>query len=92
MAHTEARKEAKRIAQERGLGGLANDTKWREFFTQVMERQLALEVKIIYEDAPSKIVAFGLLQRTIYKAVAWGQSYSSSSSGFARSPSTKYKR
>jgi hypothetical protein len=50
MADIEARQKAKRIAQERGLVGLANDTKWLEFFTQVMERQLALEVKIIYEE------------------------------------------
>jgi|SRR5690348_15614510 hypothetical protein len=50
MAHTDARQKAKRIAQERGLGGLANDTKWREFFAHVMERQLPLDVKILYEE------------------------------------------
>lgn len=47
MADIEARQKAKRIAQERGLGGLANDTKWREFFSQIVQRKLPLEVKII---------------------------------------------
>ena len=52
MVDTEARQRAKRIASERGLGGLANDTKWREFFAQVKERQMSLEVKLLYEELP----------------------------------------
>ena len=51
MADTEARNKAKRIAQERGLGGLANDTKWREFITNMEEQKIPLEVKILYEEA-----------------------------------------
>jgi hypothetical protein len=50
MVGTEARQKAKRIVEERGLGGLANDTKWREFFTHVAEQKLPLEVKVIYEE------------------------------------------
>ena len=48
-----ARNKAKRIAQERGLGGMANDTKWREFFIQVEDLKIPLEVKILYEDSGS---------------------------------------
>lgn len=50
MVDTDARQRAKRIAQERGLCGLANDTKWREFFTLIKEQQVPLEVKLIYEE------------------------------------------
>ena len=52
MADVDARRRAKRIAQERGLGRLANDTKWREFFGRVIELRIAIEVKILYEDEP----------------------------------------
>ena len=52
MADTRARQRAKRIVQERGLGALANDTKWREFFRCVSAQRLSLEVKILYEELP----------------------------------------
>ena len=50
MVDIEARQKAKRIVQERGLGGLANDTKWREFFALVQEQQISMEVKLINEE------------------------------------------
>jgi hypothetical protein len=50
MSNLEARQRAKRIAQRRGLGALANDTKWREFFSRMIERRVPLEVKILYEE------------------------------------------
>jgi len=52
VADTKARQRAKRIVQERGLGALANDTKWREFFDQVQAQRIPLEVKLIYEEFP----------------------------------------
>jgi len=52
MADTKARQRAKRIVQERGLGALANDTKWREFFNQVQALRIPLEVKLLYEEVP----------------------------------------
>jgi hypothetical protein len=50
MADNEARQRANRIVQERGLGALANDTKWREFFEQVKGQRVPLEVKFITEE------------------------------------------
>ena len=51
MADIESRQRAKRIAQRRGLGGMANDTKWREFFVRANDAAIPLEVKFIYEDS-----------------------------------------
>jgi|GEM_PF-2391254 len=50
MADTESRQRAKRIAQRRGLGGMANDTKWLEFFLPIVEAAIPLEVKFIHEE------------------------------------------
>ena len=52
MTDTEARQRARRIVQERGLGALANDTKWREFFDQMQARRIPVEVKLLHEDSP----------------------------------------
>jgi hypothetical protein len=52
MVDTKARQRAKRIVQERGLGALANDTKWREFFDQMQAQRIPLEVKLLYEEIP----------------------------------------
>jgi hypothetical protein len=54
MADTKSRNRAKRIVQDRGLGALANDTKWREFFSQAIAQRVPLEVKLLYEESPSK--------------------------------------
>lgn len=55
MTDTKARQRAKRIVQERGLGALANDTKWREFFAQMQAQRIPLEVKLLYEEVPFQV-------------------------------------
>ena len=50
MVDIETRQRAKRIAQRRGLGGLANDTKWQEFFLQMTGSAVALEIKFIHDE------------------------------------------
>lgn len=52
MVDVEARNRAKRIAQARGLGGMANDTKWREFFTEVIAQKIPVDVKLLYAESP----------------------------------------
>jgi hypothetical protein len=52
MVDVDARTRAKRIAQARGLGGMANDTKWREFFSEVIAQKIAVDVKLLYEELP----------------------------------------
>jgi hypothetical protein len=52
MADVDARNRAKRIAQARGLGGMANDTKWREFFSEVTAKKISVDVKLLYEALP----------------------------------------
>lgn len=51
MADSKARRRAKRMAQERGLGALANDTKWRELLVCLQTRQIPVEVKLLYEES-----------------------------------------
>jgi hypothetical protein len=50
MVDVETRQRAKRIAERRGLGGMANDTKWREFFLKIAGATFPLEVKFIHEE------------------------------------------
>ncbi len=50
MADIKARQRAKRMAQERGFGALANDTKWRELLVRLQTRQIPVEVKLLYEE------------------------------------------
>lgn len=52
MVAVDARNRAKRLAQARGLGAMANDTKWREFFSQVIAQNIPMEVKLLYEELP----------------------------------------
>lgn len=52
MADVDARNRAKIIAQARGLGGMANDTKWREFFSEVIAQNIPVDVKLLYEELP----------------------------------------
>jgi hypothetical protein len=52
MADMDARNRAKRIAQARGLGAMANDTKWREFFSEVIAQKVTMDVKLLYEELP----------------------------------------
>jgi hypothetical protein len=52
MADVDTRSRAKRIAQARGLGAMANDTKWREFFGEVIAQKIPVEIKLLYEESP----------------------------------------
>lgn len=52
VASVDAANRAKRIAQARGLGAMANNTKWREFFSEVIAQKIPLDVKILYEELP----------------------------------------
>ena len=54
MADVKARQRAKRIVQERGLASLANDTKWREFFSLLSGVRVPLEFKFLYGDQPHR--------------------------------------
>ncbi len=54
MVDIESRAKARRITNERNLGALANDTKWSEFFVEVHEKALKLEIKFIDADVPTK--------------------------------------
>jgi hypothetical protein len=50
MVDVDVRNRAKRIAQARGLGGMANDTKWREFFSDLIAQKIPVDVKLLYEE------------------------------------------
>lgn len=43
---------AKRIATERGLGGMSNNTKWSELFSHVADASGPLHIKFIDADEP----------------------------------------
>jgi hypothetical protein len=47
MADLKARQRAKQLASRRNLSALANDTKWREFFSEVTARGVPLEIKLL---------------------------------------------
>jgi hypothetical protein len=50
MVNVESRQRARSIVQRRGLGALANDTKWGEFFARVREESIPVEVKLIDDE------------------------------------------
>lgn len=52
MTDLKARARAKRLAEERRLASLANDTKWGEFFAEIARLEIPLQLKILYEDEP----------------------------------------
>ena len=54
MADLKSRRRARRLADERNLAGFANDTKWGEFFQQVESLRIPVEVKLLYEDEPTR--------------------------------------
>jgi hypothetical protein len=47
MTDIESRLKARKIANARNLAALANDTKWGEFFSEVYEQRIELQVKFI---------------------------------------------
>ena len=52
MADLKSRRRARKLADERQLVGLANDTKWGEFFQEMVRLEIPLELKLLYEDEP----------------------------------------
>ncbi|MBL8270118.1 hypothetical protein [Steroidobacter sp.] len=47
MAKLDERQKAKKLASQRNLGALANDTKWQEFFAQVIAKRVPLEIQLL---------------------------------------------
>jgi len=54
MVDVESRQRAKSIVQRRGLGALANDTKWGEFFARVRKESVPVEIKLIDDERTFK--------------------------------------
>jgi hypothetical protein len=54
MVDVAPRQKAKSIAQRRGLGALANDTKWGEFFTRIRQHAIPVEIKLINDESVFK--------------------------------------
>lgn len=46
MRHDE-RQRARRIVSQRNLSALGNDTKWQEFFSEIIAKKLPLDIKLI---------------------------------------------
>ncbi|WP_029923494.1 DUF6678 family protein [Nevskia soli] len=46
------KEQARKIIARRNLGGLANDTKWGEFFSEFKNARIALEFKFIDDERP----------------------------------------
>ena len=42
------------MLRARNLVGLANDTKWTEFFLEIMRLEIPLQIKRLYEDEPDE--------------------------------------
>ena len=52
MGRYNMRERAREIVSQRGLGGMANNTKWGEFFAEIQAHVIPLEFKLIdQEDA-----------------------------------------
>ena len=47
MAHLDERERARRLASQRNLGAMANDTKWGELFAEAIARRLPLDIKLL---------------------------------------------
>ena len=52
MADLKARARARRLAEERHLARLANDTKWREFFAEIERLEIPVQLKLLSESEP----------------------------------------
>jgi len=52
MADLKARARARRLAEERRLACLANDTKWGEFFAEIERLEIPVQLKLLYESEP----------------------------------------
>jgi hypothetical protein len=49
-----SRTKARILADTRNLVGLANDTKWTEFFHEIIRLEIPLQIKRLYEDKPDE--------------------------------------
>jgi hypothetical protein len=67
---TEMRQKAKKIVNRRGLGALANNTKWSEFFEEAKQLDVPFEFKMT--TIWSYANAFGARCHFMLKAVEWG--------------------
>jgi len=85
MVDVEARQRARSIAQSRGLGGLANDTKWAEFFAAIVALRAAVEIKLIDSDqvfgcgvvwtpVPGYVEGAGNMGPVLYTFIEWVRS------------------
>ncbi len=54
MTWVNSRTKARKLADARNLVGLANDTKWTEFFLEIARLEIPLQIKRLYEDDPDK--------------------------------------
>lgn len=50
--HGTTKDKARKVIAERNLGAVANDTKWSEFFSEVIRAKVPLEFKLIHDDEP----------------------------------------
>jgi hypothetical protein len=50
MADLKSREKARKLAEDRNLTGLANDTKWTEFFGEVARLKIPLQLKLLDAD------------------------------------------
>jgi hypothetical protein len=54
MTDERSRSQARTLADERRLVGLANDTKWTEFFNEIIRLEIPLQIKLLYEEKPTE--------------------------------------
>ena len=64
MSDVRSRRQARRLADARGLSGLANDTKWTKFFNEIVGLAILLQIKLLYEDAQPNVREYGFPPRT----------------------------
>ncbi len=50
MDGVKRRRQARKLADARNLVGLANDTKWTEFFKEIEQLEIPLQIKLLYEE------------------------------------------
>ena len=47
MEKPDERQRAKKLASQRNLGALANDTKWQEFFSEIIAKRIPVEIQLL---------------------------------------------
>jgi hypothetical protein len=87
---TEMRQKAKKIVNRRGLGALANNTKWSEFFEEAKQLDVPFEFKMT--TIWSYANAFGARCHFMLKAVEWGLTHFTGWSGSESLRRSKFLR